>query len=90
MRSTSKKAQSLPTEPNQPRLGGPRVGQHRRGSKFDGLLPLKEFEIAEYLIGDAAGFGLGVKPVHLFGDLLNGVMTVAQLNDFEAGSLYAQ
>jgi hypothetical protein len=51
---------------------------------------MKEFEIAECLIGDAVAFGLGVKPVDLFGDLLNGVMAVAQLNDFEAGSLYAQ
>lgn len=61
-----------------------------RKSKVDGLLVVKEFEIAEQISGDAIGFGFGVKLVELFGDLVNGVVAVAELNDFEARPLQAE
>ena len=61
-----------------------------RKSKVDGLLVVKEFEIAEQISGDAIGFRLGVKLVELFGDLVNGVVAVAELNDFEARPLQAE
>ena len=61
-----------------------------RKSKVDGLLVVKEFEVAEQISGDAIGFRLGVKLVELFGDLVNGVVAVAELNNFEAGPLQAE
>ena len=61
-----------------------------RKSKVDGLLVVKEFEVAEQISGDAIGFGLGVKLVELFGDLVNGVVAVAELNNFEARPLQAE
>ena len=60
-----------------------------RKSKVDGLLVVKKFEVAEQISGDAIGFGLGVKLVELSGDLVNGVVAVAELNNFEAGPLQA-
>ena len=61
-----------------------------RKSKVDGLLVVKEFEIAEQISGDAIGFRLGVKLVELFGDLVHGVVAVAELNNFEARPLEAE
>jgi hypothetical protein len=58
--------------------------------KVDGALVVEEREVAEQVVGDALGFGFGVERVKFFGDLLDGVRAVAELHDFQAGTIETQ
>ncbi len=58
-------------------------------SKIDGALVVEEREVAKQVVGDALRFGFGIERVKFFGDLLDGVLAVAELNDFQAGAVEA-
>jgi hypothetical protein len=51
---------------------------------------MEKRKIAKQVIGDALRFRFGVKAVELCGDLLNGVLAIAELNDFQTGTIESQ
>jgi hypothetical protein len=51
---------------------------------------MEKRKIAEQVIGDPLRFRFGVKAVELCGDLLNGVLAIAELNDLQTGTVESQ
>jgi len=53
-------------------------------SNLDGPLFLQQLQIAEQVLGYTFRFRLGIKGLEFLGDLLNGALAIAELNDLKA------
>ncbi len=58
--------------------------------EIQSTLFLQEFEIAKDVLLNLLGLGFGINPLQIHNDLLDGVLTVAALDDFEARAVKAQ
>jgi hypothetical protein len=66
------------------------AAEARQTSKVDGALIVKKSEVAEQIVGDPLGFCFGVQGMKFFSDLLDGVLAVAELHDFQTRAIEAQ
>src|SRR5260370_24231022 len=58
--------------------------------EIQSTLFLQEFEIAKDVLLNLLRLGFGINPLQIHNDLLDGVLTVAALDDFESRGVKAQ
>ena len=76
--------------PALPAAGRFRMTYFTKLGEVEGTLRVEELQVAEDVLLDLFGFGFGVDLLELGDDLLNGVLAVAALDDFEARTVEAK
>src|SRR6516162_10030755 len=66
------------------------LGKGEPRLKIDGALLVQERQVSEQILRDALRLRFGIQLVEVLRNLLNCVLAVATLHDFEAGSIQSQ